>query len=184
MEHPYEGDGKDPRVRRPVSADATPAQIQRLRAGDRNLARRLFAVMAEVFEEPGEELSDRYLDELLSRETFWAIAAVADDDVVGGLTAHTLPMTRTESAEVFIYDVAVRADWRRRGIGRQLVTLLRAAATAGGLSDLFVPADSTDGDALDFYRALGGVPAPVTMFTFVKTEAGAGPGASIDLART
>jgi citrate lyase synthetase len=67
-------------------------------------------------------------------------------------------MTRAESGEVFIYDVAVRADRQRRGIGRQLVTVLCAAATAAGFGDVFVPVDSTDGQALDFYRALGGVP--------------------------
>jgi aminoglycoside 3-N-acetyltransferase I len=145
---------------------STSLQIRRLRAGDRDLARHLFAVMAEVFEEPGERLSDSYLDALLGRETFWAIAALSHDEVVGGLTAHTLPMTRTESAEVFIYDVAVRADRQRQGIGRQLVTALRAAASATGFGDVFVPADTADGHALDFYRALGGVPAPVTMFTF------------------
>lgn len=146
--------------------DASTAQIRRLRAGERELARHLFAVMAEVFEEPGERLSDSYLDALLGQETFWALAALSHDEVVGGLTAHTLPMTRNESAEVFIYDVAVRADRQRQGIGRQLVTALRAAATAAGFGDVFVPADTTDGHALDFYRALGGVPAPVTMFTF------------------
>ena len=122
--------------------------------------------MAEVFEEPGERLSDSYVDALLDREVFWAIAALSGDEVVGGLTAHTLPMTRTESAEVFIYDVAVRPEYQRQGIGRQLVTVLLAAATTSGLGDVFVPADSADGHALDFYRALGGLPAPVTIFTF------------------
>ena len=110
-------------------------------------------------------LSDGYLDALLSRETFWLIAALAGDEAVGGLTAHTLAMTRSESAEVFIYDVAVRADWQRRGLGRQLVTLLCATAAEAGIADVFVPADTSDGHALDFYRALGGVPTPVTMFT-------------------
>jgi hypothetical protein len=33
--------------------------------------------MAEVFEEPNEGLSDSYLDSLLGRETFWAIAALS-----------------------------------------------------------------------------------------------------------
>jgi aminoglycoside 3-N-acetyltransferase I len=141
-------------------------QIRRLRVGDRDLARRLFAVMAEVFEEARERLSDGYLDDLLGRDTFWAIAALSGDEVIGGLTAHTLAMTRTESAEVFIYDVAVRADRQRMGIGRQLVTLLCAAATEAGFGDVFVPVDTADEHALDFYRALGGVSAPVTMFTF------------------
>jgi aminoglycoside 3-N-acetyltransferase I len=141
-------------------------EIRRLGAGELDLARDLFAVMAVVFDEPSEPLSDSYLEALLSRETFWAIAALARDEVVGGLTAHTLSMTRAESSEVFIYDVAVRADHQRRGIGRQLVTLLRATAAEAGIEDVFVPADTEDTDALDFYRALGGLPSPVTMFTF------------------
>lgn len=123
-------------------------------------------MMAEVFEEPQERLSDTYLDDLLAREAFWAIAALSGDEVVGGLTAHALPMTRTESTEVFIYDVAVRADRQRRGIGRQLVMELCASATEAGFGDVFVPVDVADGHALDFYRALGGQPAPVTIFTF------------------
>jgi len=122
--------------------------------------------MAEVFDEHRERLSDKYVDDLLSREDFWAIAALSGDEVVGGLTAHSLPMTRTASTEVFIYDVAVRGDRQRRGIGRRLVRALCAAATDAGLGDVFVPVDSADEHALDFYRALGGVPAPVTIFTF------------------
>lgn len=121
--------------------------------------------MAEVFAEGCDHLSDDYLDRLLSRNDFWAIAAFTDDEIVGGLTAHTLSMTRTESSEVFIYDLAVREDQRRKGIGRQLVTALREAAAAAGVQNIFVGADNDDGHALDFYRALGGVPSPVTFFT-------------------
>ena len=45
---------------------------------------------------------------------------------------------------------------------------LREAAAAAGITEVFVPADNDDTHALDFYRALGGDPAPVTMFTFSK----------------
>jgi aminoglycoside 3-N-acetyltransferase I len=139
---------------------------QRLQHGDEANARQLFAMMASVFEEDAAPLSDVYLTRLLRRPDFWAIAAVADGDIIGGVTAHTLPMTTTESAELFIYDVAVRADWQRRGVGRQLIETLRAAAAQAGITDLFVPADTEDVHALDFYRAIGGAPTPVVMFTF------------------
>ena len=141
-------------------------RTQRLQAGDRELARRLFAMMAEVFDEPNEQLGEAYLDALLRREDFWAIAALADGEVVGGLTAHTLPMTRSESAELFIYDVAVHADRQRQGVGRQLVAALRDVAAQAGIAEVFVPAETEDVHALDFYRALGGEPTPVVMFTF------------------
>lgn len=126
--------------------------------------------MAEVFSEQCEQLRDGYLDRLLSREDFWAIAAFAGGEIIGGVTAHTLPMTRTESSEIFIYDVAVRGDHQRRGIGRHLVRALREAAAEIGIQDVFVPADNDDVPALDFYRALGGVPSPVTFFTFSGHE--------------
>lgn len=146
-------------------------RTRRLTPGDRELARRLFATMAQVFEERCGRLSDSYLDRLLGREDFWAIAALAGEEVVGGVTAHTLPMTRTESSELFIYDIAVRPDWQRKGVGRLLMTALREAAAAAGIRDAFVPADNDDTHALDFYRALGGAPSPVTFFTFSGGEA-------------
>ncbi len=49
----------------------------RLNPGDRELARTLFATMAEVFQEECGALTDVYIDRLLSREEFWAIAAIA-----------------------------------------------------------------------------------------------------------
>ena len=141
-------------------------EIRRLRAEDRDIARRLFALMADVFEEESGELTDQYLDDLLRREGFWAVAAISDGEVIGGLTAHVVPMTRVESAELFIYDVAVTASHQRQGVGRRLLTAIRHDATAAGIGDAFVPVDTADEHAIDFYRALGGVASPVTMFTF------------------
>lgn len=142
--------------------------VKRLTLDDRDLARSLFTLMADVFAEGGEALSDGYLDRLLGREDFWAIAACSGDQIIGGVTAHTLPMTRTESSEIFIYDLAVRPDRQRKGVGRRLVAELRAQAAAMGMGVVFVPADNDDIHALDFYRAIGGVPSPVTIFTFTQ----------------
>lgn len=127
-------------------------------------------MMNAVFEEPGEPVSDGYLDGLLGSAAFWAIAALSGDHVVGGLTAHTLPMTRGESSELFIFDVAVHADYRRQGIGRQLIDVLGASAAEAGIETLFVPADKEDEEALEFYRAIGGEPMAVTMFTFAALQ--------------
>ena len=149
-----------------TASRSTPVRTVRLGKYDRDEAKRLFALMVEVFAEGGEKLSDAYVETVLERADFWAIAALAGSEIVGGLTAHTLPMTRTASSEIFIYDIAVRSDCQRRGIGRQLVAHLRKEGAALGIDDVFVPADNDDVHALDFYRALGGEAAPVTIFTF------------------
>ena len=146
-------------------------RLMRLGLGDRDRARALFRLMAAVFEEECQPLSDRYLDGLLGLREFWAIAALVGEQIVGGITAHTLPMTRSESFEIFIYDVAVQEEQQRKGIGRELLNRLRAEAAAVGIGELFVPADDEDLHALDFYRALGGVAARVTIFSFSSSVA-------------
>src|SRR5262245_8687648 len=143
---------------------------QRLTRGDEALARQLLVLMAEVFDEAAQPLGDAYLASLLARSGFWALAAIADRELVGGLTAHTLPMTRAECNEVFIYDIAVREDYQRLGIGRQLVAALRESAREQEVMDVFVSADNEDTHAIDFYRALGGTAAPVTFFSFTAGE--------------
>lgn len=122
--------------------------------------------MAEAFEEKRDEVTGGYAERLLAREDTWVVVASSGEDVVGGLTAHVLPMTRAEETELFIYDLAVAPAHQRKGVGRSLIAFLRQAGRAAGHGAVFVPADDEDTHALEFYRAVGGVGAPVTIFTF------------------
>lgn len=140
--------------------------IRRLRTGDESLARETFATISRVFEHDPSSLRDAYVESLLRRADFWAYTAVHSGIVVGGLTAYTLPLTRVEESEIFIYDIAVDPSVQRRGIGRELVAALRRDAAMEDIAIVFVPADNEDTHALDFYRAIGGDAAPVTIFTF------------------
>jgi aminoglycoside 3-N-acetyltransferase I len=146
--------------------------VRRLGSGDEAVAREMFATMAEVFAEDegdaAEPLDDDHVVALLQRVEFWAVVAIEGGAVVGGLTAHALPMTRSRSTELFIYDLAVRSDRQRRGIGRALVEHLLTLARTAGIDTTFVPADDEDTHALEFYRAVGGVPSRVTFFTFSR----------------
>ncbi|MBL7990633.1 MAG: GNAT family N-acetyltransferase [Candidatus Kapabacteria bacterium] len=144
--------------------------IWRLSERHYSVARLLVTLMADVFgEEYGDEyknLSDSYLSHLLMRKDFWMLVALMDGNIIGGLTAHQLPMTRSESSELFIYDLAVHTQHQRKGIGRSLVDSLCTMALEAGISYVFVPADNEDTHALDFYSAIGGTPSPVTFFSF------------------
>jgi aminoglycoside 3-N-acetyltransferase I len=126
----------------------------------------MFGLIADMFEGEHESLSDAYIERLLVRDDFWAVAAFRDGQIVGGLTAHALPMTASESSVVFIYDIAVLPDHQRQGVGRHLLVSLRDAAAAVGIEELFVPADNEDSHALKFYRSLGGAASEVIHFTF------------------
>jgi aminoglycoside 3-N-acetyltransferase I len=141
-------------------------RVKRLTSSDRESAQELFATMSEIFGEDAIRLSDNYVDQLFRRSEFWALGAFVGDVIAGGITAHSLPMTRTETAELFVYDIAVRSQYRRMGVGRLLFDTLRAQAIEAGINDVFVAADDDDTHALDFYRRLGGKASSVTIFDF------------------
>jgi aminoglycoside 3-N-acetyltransferase I len=154
-----------------MSSDtSTSIQSRRLNSCDRALARHLFTMMAEVFEHAVQPLSDEYLDRLLARDEFWVFAAQAGDKLLGGLTAHVLPMTYSESLEVFVYDVAVQRAYQRQGVGRHLISAVRELAARRDIPLVFVAADNADTNALDFYRALGATDSSMTLFTFERAE--------------
>lgn len=129
-----------------------------------DLARDAFQMLHEVFDEGGERLSADYVRRLLADPRFHAFVAIEAGQAVGCITAHDLPITRHERSESFVYDLAVREDRQRRGIGRQLVEALVSDAARRDIDVVFVPADNDDDHALAFYNSLGGRPAPVTIF--------------------
>jgi aminoglycoside 3-N-acetyltransferase I len=149
-----------------VPLSAQEVSIAKLTPSDHELAKALFAVMARIFEESPEPLTSGYLDHLLGRDDFWTFAALAEGRPVGGLTAFIVPMTRAQTSELLIYDLAVQAAYQRRGIGRRLVKAATDFAAKKGIEATWVPVAGEDDHALAFYRAIGGKPDAATIFTF------------------
>jgi aminoglycoside 3-N-acetyltransferase I len=140
--------------------------IKRLYSGDTVLAAAMFSMMTSVFGEAPVTSSLGYVERLLRRDDFWAIAAIEDREPVSELTAFTLPLTRSETAELLIYDIAVQPRHQRCGIGRRLLDTLKKLAGETGINTVWVAADNEDPHVLEFYRAIGGSPTAVTIFTF------------------
>jgi len=126
--------------------------IRRLAVTDKQLAQQTFLTMAQFFDEEYAVLSSPYLENLLGRQDFLAFAAEGGGQIVGGITAFLLPLTRLERRELFVYDIAVRVEWQRKGIGRALVSALRQAAAAEGIAEGFVLADN---EALMHWTSIG-----------------------------
>jgi aminoglycoside 3-N-acetyltransferase I len=143
-------------------------RVKRLDRSDWFQAQQLFCLMAAVFEENCEPLSECYLRKLLSNPDFWALAAFVGDEMAGGISAHTLAMTRGEFSEIFVFDIAVRGEYQKQGVGRKLVECLRSLASESDIHEIFVAADNKDEHALDFYNRLGGAPLASTVFSFTK----------------
>ena len=99
--------------------------------------------------------SASYFQRLLGSDTFLALAAFDGQAVVGGIAAYLLPKFEQERSELYIYDLAVAASHRRRGIGTALIRELQAIAQARGAYVIFVQADLEDAPAVALYTKLG-----------------------------
>ena len=121
--------------------------------------RELLLVFAESFEDHDSYLSavpsDEYLDKLLSREDFIPLVAVVDGKVVGGLAAYVLQKFEQERSEIYIYDLAVLEEYRRRHIATGLINKLREIAREIGAYVIYVQADHCDDPAIKLYESLG-----------------------------
>jgi aminoglycoside 3-N-acetyltransferase I len=133
--------------------------FRQLAGSDVPIFRRLLETFGEAFGEPdtyqGAVPGDGYLRTLLDRPTFIALAALDGDEVVGGLAAYVLEKFERERSEVYIYDLAVDARHRRRGIATGLVGALKSIARARGAWVIFVQADRSDDAAIALYESLG-----------------------------
>jgi aminoglycoside 3-N-acetyltransferase I len=99
--------------------------------------------------------SDAYLDRLLAGESFIALVAMKDDEVVGGIAAYELRKFEQERSEIYIYDLAVSAAHRRQGLATALIDELRAIAKQRSAYVVFVQADYGDEPAIALYTKLG-----------------------------
>jgi aminoglycoside 3-N-acetyltransferase I len=141
--------------------------IKQLLPGEIGEFKALLGVFAEVFEMKGFILPDEaYLGGLLARSAFLVFVALESGVVIGGLTAHVLASYYVESSEVYVYDLAVRTEFQRRGAGRKLMQALAGYCRQHRIREYFVQADVPDEHALKFYSALGGIPEQVVHYNY------------------
>jgi len=135
--------------------------IQQLTPEEIPLLEALSTAFGEAFEDAetytGKRPSTDYLRRLLSDNSFIALVALQDGLVVGGIAAYELRKFEQERSEIYIYDLAVLAAYRRQGIATALIRELQAIASTRGAHVIFVQADTTEDDepAIALYTKLG-----------------------------
>ncbi len=134
-------------------------RVKRLGAGDLCAMRAVNALFGEVFEDLASYASappdDAYLGKLLANEAFVALAAWDADVLVGALAGYELVKFESRRSEFYIYDLAVRAAYRRRGVATALIEALKPIARAAGGWMILVQADPADAPAIALYDKLG-----------------------------
>jgi aminoglycoside 3-N-acetyltransferase I len=140
-------------------ADLIPFTIRRLASGDVDLVRGMLAVFGQAFEDEHTYTKappDRqYLGKLLGSETVAVLVALQDAEVVGGLVAYELEKLEQQRSEIYIYDLAVAEQHRRKGIATSLIEQIKIIAAERGVYVIFVQADLAGDPAIQLYTKLG-----------------------------
>jgi aminoglycoside 3-N-acetyltransferase I len=136
-----------------------PFSIRLVGPGEVALMRAVSKVFGEAFDDVETfrkaPPSAAYLERLLGSDSFIALAALKDGEVVGGLAAYELRKYEQERSEIYIYDLAVAAAHRRQGIATALILELEKNAAVRGAYVIFVQADLVDAPAIALYTKLG-----------------------------
>lgn len=133
--------------------------VVRLGEGDLAAARALNAMFSDAFQEPDQYAnhppSDDWLVARLADPNMVIVVARAGNDVIGGLTAYTLPKLEQQRSEIYIYDIAVAEAHRRLGVATALIRYLQDLAQYVGAWVLFIQADIADEAPVALYSKLG-----------------------------
>jgi len=148
-----------------------PYEIKFLTKEDLPIFKTLVNLFNIVFEEEVPTMgSDQHLLKLISNDGFVAIAVIFEGEVVGGLTAYELPMVYKDRSEIFLYDLAVKPECQRMGIGKGLIQELKEYCVKNGIKEFFVLAHEEDEHAIEFYHATDGKSEKVINFLYKTNE--------------
>ncbi|MCW3118132.1 MAG: GCN5-related N-acetyltransferase [Chitinophagaceae bacterium] len=141
--------------------------IKKLTQKDTNKFKELIRVFEVVFEMKNFMMpDDNHLQQLLEKDSFFVFVALSTDKVVGGLTAYTLEQYYSKLPLVYIYDLAVKTEFQRQGIGKRLISAIKDYCGEIGVEEVFVQAEEIDGYALEFYHSTGATAEKVVHFYY------------------
>jgi ribosomal protein S18 acetylase RimI-like enzyme len=104
--------------------------------------------------------------ELLDDERTIFLVAFDAGEPVGFVLAHDLPRRHDPPRKLLVYEIDVREDRRREGIGRALLDELGRIARERGIRHGWVLTDHDNEAALGLYKSMGGKPRDVVELDF------------------
>ncbi len=131
--------------------------IRRLREGDEEAAVRVVeGLKFEMDEVLGVSVDPAYMRAFLADARHYFIVAYDGEEPVGYVFAYRLARFDGRPPMVFIYEIAVVEQHRRRGIGRALIEETKRLAHENGCRKVFVSTNRSNEAAMALYRSAGG----------------------------
>lgn len=142
-------------------------KIEKLKSTDIDKFIVLIKVFEDVFEKENFVMPNQnHLQKLLNKEDFFVFVALVENQVVAGLTAYTLQQYYSVYPLAYIYDLAVKTNLQRQGIGKSLIKSLTEYCKEKEYECVYVQAHKEDEHALDFYRSTGATEEQVVHFDY------------------
>jgi ribosomal protein S18 acetylase RimI-like enzyme len=117
------------------------------------IVRRLGPGDEQVVERLAEQVP---FSELLADERTIFVAAFDESEPIGFVLAYELLRRHGDPSRLFVYEVGVAPETRRRGVATELLRELARIARARGIRRGFVLTNEANEAAMELYRSLGG----------------------------
>ena len=92
---------------------------------------------------------------LLGRDENYLYLAKVEGRPVGFLIAHRFPRVDRDRDMVYLYEIDVATEHRRRGIGTRMIELLKEDCRGDGVLKIWVGAESDNVAARELYEKTG-----------------------------
>lgn len=125
-------------------------QVVRMTAIDVGVAR---AAIGDIHQRA--PIEERALAAFLADPDCYLFVSVVGEEVVGSLNGYRLHNASTSRPQLLLYEIDVKGQWRRRGVGTALVTAFMAEARACGAFEVWVVANEANHAAMGLYRRCG-----------------------------
>lgn len=140
--------------------------IKKLEDHESGLAKQLIAQWHIDDNEEVPSLHTHYIDNLLDSNHFHAFIAMDGETVVGGLTAYQLPMFYRSESEIFLYEIGVLQQHRKKGVAKALIEQLKQYCKDNSIKVMFVMTTMDNEPAKKLYENTGGELEVVPLYSY------------------
>ncbi len=132
-------------------------EVRRLQPGDEELALQVVRDLMPEEERDGREPGLEHRQRLLAQDTNYLIVALDGSRPVGFLTAYRMLSLCCDASMVYSFEIEVALVYRRQGIGKEMVNLLKGLCREDGVEDMWVGTENDNVAAKRLYESTGGV---------------------------
>ncbi len=145
----------------------TSFEVYQLNKDDINDFKKIITLFKEVFQTKNTTTAKRLkLAGLLNNADFVVLAIKTNKQIIGGLTAYKLKSYYTANDELFLFDIAIKKNYQKKGAGKLLINYLKQYCNTNNIRLMFVEANEEDEHAIQFYTSTANTFEKVIQFNY------------------